>query len=125
MRQTATLGRIIPAQNGDTPPPDEGLEAFLSETDLHVTRAPLPGPWEDLPLRDGPKRDSVERWGALGQDMRALNAKVETLAGTIKTLTYLTIGLVMVTSVLVFATLTMLTTVEADIWRLYAGMAKW
>lgn len=125
MRQTATLERIPLARTDNPLFPEEGLEAFLSETDLHVSKAPLPGPWEDLPIRDEPKRDSVERWGALGQDMRALNAKVETMSGTIKTLTYLTIGLVMVASVLVFATLTILTTAEADIWRLYAGMAKW
>jgi hypothetical protein len=102
--------------------PDEALYTFPSESD--PPPAPLPGPG-DLSLGEASKRESIERWGALGQDLRVLNGKVEALSATIRTLTYLTVGLVLITSLLLFVTLTHLTTSGANVWSLYADVAKW
>lgn len=102
---------------------EEGLGAFFSETDLPSPKSPLVGPW-DPTIAEEPRRESIERWGALAQDMRALNAKVQTLSGSIRTLTYLAVGLMLLTSFLLFVTLTFAAR-GADLWNLYADIVTW
>jgi hypothetical protein len=118
------LDRIRPFQRDPTGDPEDGLGAFSSETELLSPKAPLAGPWEQISGEE-PKRESIERWGALAQDMRVLHAKVDTLSATIRTLTYLTVGLLLLTGFLLFATLTDLATGGADLWRPYVDMTRW